>query len=399
MKKILLTALSLVLVAALAIGGTLAYLTDRDAKANVFTVGNVDIVLNDNFAQGSQLIPGAEFEKNVSVTNTGKNDAWVWVDIVVPDALKNVLVLGGVGNGWKVDGNRFSFVEALAAGKTTSSAITKVSFAANVDIDPNGDLYVIENGNATSLGWNINKFPEIVVSAYAIQTNDFASVEAAQAAYAGQWGNNGDAVADSPVVFEWEGLAYVTDGDEAIVSSNGGDTLYRGIFSDGKSAVTSVVVGEGVTKLNNRALCKAPALAEVTLPESLTYIDEGVFQQSGFVTIEVPENVTYIGKTAFGACPDLETIIIKAKDVTFANYVARDCASLKEVYIYSDSVTFESGSMYFTNKQTGDASNITFYVSNQDVADAIYNASSASRSYGMLIKSIDGATTYYNTIK
>ena len=55
--------------------------------------------------------------------------------------------------------------------------------------------------------------------------------------------------------------------------------------------------------------------------------------------------------------------------------------------------------MYFTNKQTGDASGITFYVSSQEVADALYNSSSASRSYGMLIKSLDGATTYYDTLK
>ena len=87
MKKILLTALSFVLVAALAIGGTLAYLTDRDAKTNVFTVGNVDITLNDDFVQGSQLIPGVDIKKDVTVTNTGKNDAWVWVEIAIPQAL------------------------------------------------------------------------------------------------------------------------------------------------------------------------------------------------------------------------------------------------------------------------------------------------------------------------
>jgi len=109
--------------------------------------------------------------------------------------------------------------------------------------------------------------------------------------------------------------------------------------------------------------------------------------------------VTYVAKTALGACPDLETIIIKAKNVTFANYVARDCKSLKEVYIYSDTVTFESGSMYFTNAQTGDASKITFYVANQDVADALFNSSAASQSYGMRIVSLDGATTYYDTRK
>ena len=135
------------------------------------------------------------------------------------------------------------------------------------------------------------------------------------------------------------------------------------------------------------------------MPESLTYIDEGAFQQSGIKEITVPQNVTYIGKQAFGACGSLEKIVINAKDVTIANYVARACANLKEVYIYSDSVTFESGSMYFTNKENGDASAITFYVKDQAMADNLYNAFSTSHSYGLLIKSLDGATVFYNTLK
>ena len=128
-------------------------------------------------------------------------------------------------------------------------------------------------------------------------------------------------------------------------------------------------------------------------------IEEGAFQESNFTELEIPKNVTYMGKQCMGACSQLEKIVIKAKNVTFANYVARDSGKLKEVYVYSDTVTFESGSMYFTNKQTGDASQITFYVSCQEIADAFYNASSATRSFGMLIKSLDGATTYYNTLK
>ena len=121
MKKILLTALSFVLVAALAIGGTLAYLTDRDAKTNVFTVGDVDIeqielqrkdqsagYFSDNlepFENGKLLCPAVYDEiswadswqewasggssalfnsdmkniidKFVFAENTGKNDAYV----------------------------------------------------------------------------------------------------------------------------------------------------------------------------------------------------------------------------------------------------------------------------------------------------------------------------------
>ena len=201
-----------------------------------------------------------------------------------------------------------------------------------------------------------------------------------------------------------QGVSYEFDYESAQLTIKSkaeyGKTVYRGYISDGSTyGISHIVVSEDIERLNDRAFCKNTQLKTVSLPNSLTYIDEGVFQQSGFTSITVPENVTYIGKTAFGACPDLETIIIYAKNVTFANYVGRDSGKLKEIYIYSDSITFESGSMYFTNKQTGDASGITFYVKNQEIADQLYTASSASSSYGMKILSLDGSTTFYNTLK
>lgn len=47
MKKSLLTILCMILVAAVSVFGTLAYLTDRDSVANTFTVGQVDIDLDE----------------------------------------------------------------------------------------------------------------------------------------------------------------------------------------------------------------------------------------------------------------------------------------------------------------------------------------------------------------
>ena len=401
MKKALLMVLSLVLVVALTIGGTLAYLTDRDSKANVFTVGDVRIELNEDFDQGATLIPGKEIEKDVSITNIGKNDAYVWVEIAVPAALDNggAVIFKENASGWSWDTTvaqtaidnvtynvyTVKYDTVLKPDVTTVSVMSTVSMDAKVDIDPNGNWYLINNGAATNLNWNSsNGNPVIYVSAYAIQSEGFADVNAAYTAYQSQWGTNGGEYAPVPTIFSWEGVNYVTEGTKATVNSTSGDTVYRGVLSDGETAATEVVINEGITRLNNRALCKAPTITTVSLPDSLT-------------SIEIPENVTYIGKQAFGACDSLETITIRAKNVTIANYVARACANLKEVYIYSDSVTFESGSMYFTNKENGDASGITFFVKDQAMADAVYSAFSTSHSYGLLIKSLDGATTYYNT--
>ena len=48
-RKILALASAVCMVAILAIGGTLAYFTDKDEATNTFTTGKVDITLNVEF--------------------------------------------------------------------------------------------------------------------------------------------------------------------------------------------------------------------------------------------------------------------------------------------------------------------------------------------------------------
>lgn len=86
-KKII----SLCLVAALAVvaiaGTSLAYFTDKDAKTNTFTLGNVDITLTeDHWAAPTPAVPDVEYAKDPVVTNIGENDAWIRVDVTLSDA-------------------------------------------------------------------------------------------------------------------------------------------------------------------------------------------------------------------------------------------------------------------------------------------------------------------------
>ena len=98
-KTILVAAIAVMLVAALVVGGTLAYFTDKDDATNTFTVGNVKIALNEQqkdknglvpFDASKQLVPGKSNDGNavskiVTVTNTSEhNDAWVWVELKIP---------------------------------------------------------------------------------------------------------------------------------------------------------------------------------------------------------------------------------------------------------------------------------------------------------------------------
>lgn len=220
--------LALVLSVAMATGGTLAYLTDRDTEVNVFTMGNVDIELKEDFEQDSELIPGLDIEKEPTITNVGPNDAWVWATIAIPSALDNDdasanvvhfnmskdSVAEGKWTWWKKDSrtewlkqynveydgvnyNVFTvlYQTALKKGDTTEPVIYKVYMDPHVDIAPDGQLHHVENGKVTKLDWNINTNgnPKIYVSAYAMQTNEFADVYAAYEAYTAQWSTSGEA--------------------------------------------------------------------------------------------------------------------------------------------------------------------------------------------------------------
>ena len=103
MKKTLVMCICLVLIAVMAIGGTVAYLTvDPIEKGNVFSVGNIAINLtedvgttgaatvtsDDNGATYENVMPGDYLKKEVTVENTGKRPAYVAVEVTINNALE-----------------------------------------------------------------------------------------------------------------------------------------------------------------------------------------------------------------------------------------------------------------------------------------------------------------------
>lgn len=107
LNRTLVLCLSIVLAASMALGGTLAFLTDTESKVNEFTVGEVDITLDETFVQGSKLTPGQKVQKEVYIKNDGTNDAYVWFTYALPsianhetDASKNVLHTNTKGAFW-----------------------------------------------------------------------------------------------------------------------------------------------------------------------------------------------------------------------------------------------------------------------------------------------------------
>jgi len=233
MKKIAVLALSLTMVAAIAITGTIAYFTDNDTKTNTFTYGNVDIEL-DEYCPETELIPGEEnaLDKVVYVKNTGSEDAYMWIELWIPEmidvygdpAANNLhfnpfntykdkddnLVLCrqafANANGYtlvaetveveldpkEIDGVMYNgYREYIAddtpkaTGEATAALLARVFMDKGVtqctDATHADDCLVLADGNTHYDGsW------EIIVNAYGIQADSFETIEEAIAAYDGE---------------------------------------------------------------------------------------------------------------------------------------------------------------------------------------------------------------------
>ena len=87
-KNIKIFVFIILIVAILIISGILAVFLDEDSESNVFTVGTVKISLTEtNWAGDSQkIIPGDTISKNPVITNIGKNQAYVYMQVEIPIA-------------------------------------------------------------------------------------------------------------------------------------------------------------------------------------------------------------------------------------------------------------------------------------------------------------------------
>lgn len=358
-KSTLIMALALILSLALGVGGTLAYLTDRDSEANIFTVGDVSIDLNETFnPDDAELLPGLDIKKEPTITNTGKNAAWVWATIAFPaaldndDASKNVVhfnysresVADGLWNWqdengtWRIATEEINGVNynvytvlyetALEPGETTAAPVmTKVYMDAHVDIDPKGDVYHVENGVVTGPFWNINddENPVIYVSAYAIQKEGFETVEEAYAAYNTQWGENGT---------EWGELD--TEIDKAPITVDTLEGLEDAFVNNGEITVAADIDTESLE-------IPAAADVEMKLEGNTISTDDGlnVYGDAAIENGTLENSSTSYGTFAF---EDSNVVIDDVNVVTAGGGV--------NVRSADASVTFNSGSVTTNSMST-----------------------------------------------
>lgn len=186
-KKLRTTVIASALVGCLAIGGISAYFTDGDTVTNSFTVGKVEIELQEpnwNEEDAKDITPGKEMKKDPQVENTGINEAYVFLEVKLPKATVTTADENGnaeaeayqelfkynVNEGWieltgKVDNSEEGFVTKVFA------------YAASED-----EMTAVEAGQTTAKLFDYVKLINLIegnledadlaidVTAYAIQT-------------------------------------------------------------------------------------------------------------------------------------------------------------------------------------------------------------------------------------
>ena len=246
-KKILVLCLVVALAVTAVVGGTLAYFTDTDNETNTFTIGNVDIDLQETFDPDNAVLrPGSQstnkIEKKVWIENTGTENAYVWYEWYIPSALdsvdgstgtNNVLHVNSNGNSWdkyrenskywpegqkealpleqtwdhdpeaelglkvgpegfirteEIDGIMYNVYLVLYHGVLAPEAKTTVAMN-GAYLDSKVDNAIDENGNVyytingAPIDYDFTNGVKIIVKAYGIQAAGFADVYAAYNAF------------------------------------------------------------------------------------------------------------------------------------------------------------------------------------------------------------------------
>ncbi|MBR4039931.1 MAG: SipW-dependent-type signal peptide-containing protein [Clostridia bacterium] len=245
--------IALVLSMTTAISGTLAYLTDRDSVTNTFTMGNVDIEVEEEFEPDSPLYPGVEVDKEAGIVNKHATEpAYVWMVVSVPSDLAKYIELGWADGYTPVTdgvtsphdgytGYLVKYPEALDAGDETGNMLESVKLAANVDYQGN-EYVVIENGQPVARLGDLSDV-KIMVDGFAIQTEGFDDVDAAYTAYTTQWGGLTGGESNAPA-----GTAVATAAELAAELAKGGEVY---LTADIDLSDTTIEIADGtVAKLN-----------------------------------------------------------------------------------------------------------------------------------------------------
>lgn len=174
MKKKVLSIVAVVLVLCCAIGGTLAWLTDKTGPVvNTFTVGDINIELTET-TTNYKMVPGNTITKDPKVTVKANSEAcWLFVKVEKSSNFDSFMTYE-MANGWtqgdgtKIPANVF-YREVAATTAATDFSVLKGDSVSVKDTVTKADLNALTQ----------NTFPTLTFTAYAVQKDNVADAATA----------------------------------------------------------------------------------------------------------------------------------------------------------------------------------------------------------------------------
>ena len=119
-------------------------------------------------------------------------------------------------------------------------------------------------------------------------------------------------------------------------------------FSDAKSSIKEVILGDNVKTIGYSAFKGCSGLASIEISNSVTTIDGRAFEGcSRLASIEIPNSVTTIGMYAFKDCIGLTDATIGNGVTSIEKYLFYGCTGLTTVKIGSGVTTFEKSGVFY----------------------------------------------------
>lgn len=101
-----------------------------------------------------------------------------------------------------------------------------------------------------------------------------------------------------------------------------------------KDTMTSAIIGDCVTIINNQAFSGFTKLSSVTISYGVLNINYSAFNGcSGLTSVTIPNSVTYIGDDAFYGCNSLPSVTIPNSVTSIGQTAFYNCTSLSSVTI------------------------------------------------------------------
>ena len=135
---------------------------------------------------------------------------------------------------------------------------------------------------------------------------------------------------------------------DGTLTISGEGNMFGAPWSQYKSKIKKVVIGEGVESISDNAFHYYENLRSVSLPSTLTSIGEAAFWAcSSLQSITLPNNLTNIGLNAFRACHSLTQVLIPASVTNIDGSAFECCTGLTDVVFEGNSLEFGSGATFY----------------------------------------------------